>query len=608
MNTTIRQADVALRNADIICHCKGISRAEILAAADLCGGDTGAVARATGAGSVCGGCTPRLGQILGQDTMVAARLVEKEALDATHFRLVFRAEQPFATTQAGADIALNVPVGGSYQMRSYTATRLADHEVEITVRREPNGLVSRWLTDMAREEDAFEVSQPFGGLAFAPSAQPVFLAAGIGITPALAFARARPTRPAKVVWWVRGSEAPGLVEHVRRVLAETNATLELHDTSAAAARLRPETARDWIAAHLSPEAHIPHLCGPQGFLETVVGGLDAVEWPKEARRIASFVYAPGQGTGAAAAETRHTLPDFRIPQDAVTTESFHLRPAAALLPKLREAQAFLKQFYHEVGAATPFPRRMEAVTRALRRTGTYTHTGEELAYGARLAWRNSNRCIGRFFWQSLAVNDERGLGGGLSERALAQKIFDALLSHIAEGTNGGDLRPAITVFAPGQRVFIENGQLILYAGHERGGDVIGDPKNVELTRRAKALGWRGAGTPFDILPLLISIDGGEPHLFEVPEDAVLEVPISHPESAAVGALGLKWFALPAVANMALDLGGIVYGAAPSNGFYMGTEIGSFNLGDPKRYDQLPAMARALGLEQGEENPLWRDQA
>ncbi|MEM6728802.1 MAG: nitric oxide synthase oxygenase, partial [Pseudomonadota bacterium] len=172
----------------------------------------------------------------------------------------------------------------------------------------------------------------------------------------------------------------------------------------------------------------------------------------------------------------------------------------------------------------------------------------------------------------------------------------------------GDLRPAITVFAPGQRVFIENGQLILYAGHERGGDVIGDPKNVELTRRAKALGWRGAGTPFDILPLLISIDGGEPHLFEVPEDAVLEIPISHPESAAVGALGLKWFALPAVANMALDLGGIVYGAAPSNGFYMGTEIGSFNLGDPKRYDQLPAMARALGLEQSEENPLWRDQA
>ena len=40
----------------------------------------------------------------------------------------------------------------------------------------------------------------------------------------------------------------------------------------------------------------------------------------------------------------------------------------------------------------------------------------------------------------------------------------------------------------------------------------------------------------------------------------------------------------------------------------GTEIGSFNLADPRRYDLLPAIAARLGIPTGEDNPLWRDQA
>ena len=38
-------------------------------------------------------------------------------------------------------------------------------------------------------------------------------------------------------------------------------------------------------------------------------------------------------------------------------------------------------------------------------------------------------------------------------------------------------------------------------------------------------------------------------------------------------LGLKWYALPAVANMAFDCGGLEFTAAPFNGWYMATEIG-----------------------------------
>lgn len=508
---------------------------------------------------------------------------------------------------AAGDILLEVPIGGRGHARSYTVTDLTELSLEITVRREANGIVSRWLCDDADETHFIQISEPFGGVSIPEGTRPVFLACGIGVTPALAFARADPARRCLVHWWVRSTDANGLIAHVRAEFAKTQTTLTIHDTSAGAERLRPETAADWMRAELVERYDTPHICGPQGFLDTTTAALEAVGWPKDGLRIASFQYTPGQGAGTSQPDLNR-LRDFKLPDDAVVTKSFHLRPANASVAKLREARAFLRQFYHEIGAALPMEDRLATVTRELRRTGTYEHTGEELAFGARLAWRNANRCIGRFFWQSLTVRDLRGLDPSLEGFDLASAVFAEVTQHIAFGTNHGDLRPSITVFPPRRGIFIENGQLILYAGYRRpDGSVLGDPKNVEITEKAHAHGWRGAGTDFDILPVMITVDG-ETFAFDLPSDIIAEVEIEHPEVARVRDLGLRWFALPAVANMALDLGGVVYSAAPSNGFYMGTEIGSFNLADPRRYDRLPQMAEALGLGKGDDNPLWRDQA
>ena len=50
-------------------------------------------------------------------------------------------------------------------------------------------------------------------------------------------------------------------------------------------------------------------------------------------------------------------------------------------------------------------------------------------------------------------------------------------------------------------------------------------------------------------------------------------------------LGLRWYGLPAVSNVMLDMGGVEYPAAPFSGWYMGTEIGR-DLGDINRYNML----------------------
>lgn len=48
--------------------------------------------------------------------------------------------------------------------------------------------------------------------------------------------------------------------------------------------------------------------------------------------------------------------------------------------------------------------RWESVRRDIHLTGTYDLTETELTFGAKLAWRNSARCIGRIQWAKLQVN------------------------------------------------------------------------------------------------------------------------------------------------------------------------------------------------------------
>ncbi len=290
-----------------------------------------------------------------------------------------------------------------------------------------------------------------------------------------------------------------------------------------------------------------------------------------------------------------------------TTQGYHEAPSGDLQELLLEARAYLHLFHQECGIPAAFPERLAEVRAEITHTGTYWQTYDELAYGARVAWRNNTRCIGRLHWKSLAVRDMRHL-------QTAEEIFAALVEHLRFATNEGKIRSTITIFAPavpGQPgIRIWNPQLIRYAGYRRlGGSVVGDPLHADLTDAIRRLGWkRGAGTPFDILPIVIQLPNQHPKLFELPHDVVLEVPLSHPDYAWFASLGLKWHALPVISNMRLEIGGISYPAAPFNGWYMGTEIGARNLGDVKRYNLLPLIAEHMGLDTRSDRTLWKDRA
>lgn len=272
-----------------------------------------------------------------------------------------------------------------------------------------------------------------------------------------------------------------------------------------------------------------------------------------------------------------------------------------------QAETFIRQFHAENPDAGGGPAmRLAQVHREIAATGTYRHTAAELTFAAQVAWRNSARCIGRLYWRSLRVRDRR-------EVTAAEDIAAESVVHLREATNGGRVRPLVTVFAPdapgrpGPRIV--SPQLVSYAGHAADGAVTGDPGNTDMTRLARLLGWTPRQSPgrFDVLPLILQTAAGM-SVHELPADAVLEVPLRHPEYAWFEGLGLRWYAVPAVSDMYLEAGGVRYPAAPFNGWYMCTEIGSRDLGDEARYNQLPAVAGRMGLDTSTNTTLWKDKA
>ncbi|HTZ25545.1 MAG TPA: nitric oxide synthase oxygenase [Streptosporangiaceae bacterium] len=275
---------------------------------------------------------------------------------------------------------------------------------------------------------------------------------------------------------------------------------------------------------------------------------------------------------------------------------------------LAEAERFILQFHGENPGAGPPQERLRQVRREIESQGTYRHTRAELEFAARAAWRNSSRCIGRLYWRSLQLRDRRHVGA-------AGDVAAEAIKHLREASNDGRIRPLITVFAPdlpgapGPRIL--SPQLIRYAGYEAAdGSVTGDALNVGITRLASGLGWGGGRPPgrFDVLPLIVQDGSGHRALARLPADAVLEVPLSHPEFGWFADLGLRWHAVPVISDMYLEAGGIRYPAAPFNGWYMCTEIGSRNLGDVARYNQLPAVASGMGMSTVSNQTLWKDKA
>ncbi|XP_047505160.1 nitric oxide synthase-like protein isoform X1 [Pieris napi] len=275
---------------------------------------------------------------------------------------------------------------------------------------------------------------------------------------------------------------------------------------------------------------------------------------------------------------------------------------------LNDAKDFLGQYFASIRRAnTPaHEARWKTVQEEVAKTGTYQLTTTELVFGAKLAWRNASRCIGRIQWSKLQVFDCRQV-------TTTSGMFEALCNHIKYSTNKGNIRSAITLFpqrTDGKHDYrIWNSQLISYAGYRLpDGTVLGDPMHCEFTELCLKLGWKPPRTAWDILPLVLSANGKDPDYFEIPRELVMEIHMTHPSYEWFEELQLRWYALPAVSSMRFDCGGIEFTANAFNGWYMSTEIGCRNFCDTNRLNMLEKVAVKMGLDTRTPVNLWKDKA
>ncbi|MGW5051190.1 nitric oxide synthase oxygenase [Actinokineospora sp. NPDC004072] len=278
---------------------------------------------------------------------------------------------------------------------------------------------------------------------------------------------------------------------------------------------------------------------------------------------------------------------------------------SAPAPLFAEAAAFLREFHAARPKAGSLDARMAKVRAEIAATGAYRHTPAELAFGARVALRESGWCPADVPWRGILVRDLRKVRD-------AAAVAEHCAQHLVMAAGDGAVRPMVTVFAPdtpwraGPR--IRNDQLVRYAGYRVGDRFVGDRRYAEFTTGACRLGWRPPGTrgPFDRLPLVVETDHEGVVVRPLPAAAVLEVPLTHPELPWFAELGLRWPAVPVISNMRLAIGGITYPAAPYNGVYLCRAIGEDVLADEAAYGLAPVIAERLGLDTSSERTLWRD--
>ena len=251
-------------------------------------------------------------------------------------------------------------------------------------------------------------------------------------------------------------------------------------------------------------------------------------------------------------------------------------------------------------------RRWKEICEEVHATGTYTQTYEELAYGTQVAWRNASKCVGRIAWNNMVVRDCRHITN-------PDEMFRECQEHVNFATNGGNLQITMTVFRPkhpkerwGPRFW--NSQLYRYAAYQMpDGSVMGDPANLTLTSAIIKFGWQPPEprSAYDILPLVIELPGQEPKMYHWQPEEVLEVHIEHPTVPELKDMGMRWYAIPAISNFSVHIGGINYGCMPFNGWYMDTEIMRDFL-DEYRYNKMEEIAQVLKLDTSSEQTLWRD--
>jgi 3-ketosteroid 9alpha-monooxygenase subunit B len=173
--------------------------------------------------------------------------------------------------KAGQFLTLRLTVDGQDVRRCYSMSSApAEDELQITVKRDPGGLVSNWLNDTASEGGEIYAAPPEGKFVLRDGDEIVAFAGGSGITPIMSLIRtalASSSRHIRLFYANRGRDAVIFADALA-TLADRHAdrlTVE-HHFDADRGVVTPVAVESFIAGAGDADYYI---CGPGPFMDTV---------------------------------------------------------------------------------------------------------------------------------------------------------------------------------------------------------------------------------------------------------------------------------------------------------------------------------------------------
>lgn len=180
----------------------------------------------------------------------------------------------------GQHIALSATVDNRLVSRYYSLSPLEDECFSITVKRVQQGALSAWVHDHLRPGMTLDIGQPQGQFGYRQQARVLFISAGSGITPCHSIATdlLASDQPPDIAFYTQFSTANDVI------FADTLRQWRASGVKVTTALSRPD--QDSVTSGLfapaldasNIDALVPdfldrdiYLCGPQGFMDKVIG-------------------------------------------------------------------------------------------------------------------------------------------------------------------------------------------------------------------------------------------------------------------------------------------------------------------------------------------------
>ena len=210
------------------------------------------------------------------------------------YSIRFRPTEPPINYLAGQYLTLRVQIDGAAHRRAYSLSSAPglDDALQISIKREPNGLVSNYLADNLKVGDFMESMAPTGNFSISPKAQRprhyFLIGAGSGITPLFSMLRTilhhEPQSEVSLWYGNRNRESIMFREDLAALSKQYPARLHvLHSLSQPESdwkgyrgRLTQERIYD-LVSEVFMRSELPKvyfLCGPPGLMEAAEAALD----------------------------------------------------------------------------------------------------------------------------------------------------------------------------------------------------------------------------------------------------------------------------------------------------------------------------------------------